>query len=501
MKKLWTRSLTLAVVLVTGSAFAQGMHHGGGMHDLWPDSLTTIEVTGTVMIDSTVFHGMYYLDENDDGAADYHLSFGPWWYRPESGATRPAAGQTITIVGAVQDDMLPPALIVFEVDGLAWREPVAYGSHGWNGDAFWDNQGDTLTVTGIVMLDTIYFYDHYFLDTNNDSIPEYKLGFGPPWYEPESGATRPQNGESVTVFGRTRDMFGLGMLSVYAIDGLEWRPLDQPAPWAGVWMHVGHSDSVFAYCVNDSANWVSFPPGHMGGGMGGMMWPDSSFIQFWEIHPDSLPGNHDGEHFQGFYFNMHDPQGMGMMDGRFGGHGGMMRFQREQEFRFHYYDEELASLGLSEDGITMKYWDDDAQQWQAASGVTVDTQANTVTFSTTDLSNYYALSAPSVITGIDDPGDSVVPSQFVLEQNYPNPFNPSTTIQFELPAAAQVQLVVYNLLGQRIAVLVDEARPAGRYSVQWNGRDDAGRAVSSGIYLFRFEAGEQVNVRRMTLLK
>ena len=120
--------------------------------------MQTIDVSGTVIIDSSLFHLRYYLDENGDGAAEYHLSFGPWWYEPESGATRPEGGETVTITGAVQDHAAPPALIVFEINGLTWREPVQYGGHGWNGGHFWDNGGDTLTVTGMAMVDTSYFY-------------------------------------------------------------------------------------------------------------------------------------------------------------------------------------------------------------------------------------------------------------------------------------------------------------------------------------------------------
>ncbi|MFQ5709596.1 MAG: FlgD immunoglobulin-like domain containing protein, partial [bacterium] len=501
MQKFWTKILLLAVLLMTSVVFAQSPHHDGGMHHLWPDSLTTTEVTGTVTIDSTFFHLVYFLDEDGDGNADYRLSFGPWWYEPESGATRPSTGQTVTIVGVIQDQGTPPNLIVFEINGLTWRQAVAYGMHGWNGDPFWNDLSDTLTITGRVMVDTTYFYDYYFLDTNTDSIPEYKLGFGPPWYEPESGATRPEDGETVTIFGAVQEMPGVDMLSVYAINSLQWRPFGQPAPWAGIWMHRGHSDTVFVYCVTDSANWVGFPPGHMGGGMGGMMWPESSFVQFWEIHPDSLPGNHDDENFRGFYLNVHDPSGADMMDGRFGGPHGMMHFQKEHEFRFHYDDEDLLANGLSEAGIMIKYWDDDAQQWRAISETTVDLQANIVTFSTGDLSNYYALAAPTAITGIGDASDGAIPSEFVLRQNYPNPFNPSTTIHFELPRQADVQLVVYNLIGQQIAVLVNEERAAGVYTVQWHGQDDAGRAVSSGIYLVALKTGSQLKIRRMTLLK
>lgn len=494
----WMTVFISLILLVTNSTFAQGQHHGP--HDgLWPDSMQTIDVSGTVIIDSSLFHLRYYLDENGDGAAEYHLSFGPWWYEPESGATRPEGGETVTITGAVQDHAAPPALIVFEINGLTWREPVQYGGHGWNGGHFWDNGGDTLTVTGMAMVDTSYFYEHYFLDVDNDSIPEYKLGFGPPWYEPENGATRPLDGKTVTVFGRLNEMMGINMLSVYEINGLEWRPLDQPAPWAGMWMHRNHSDTTYAYCVSDSAHRIGFPPGHTG--HGGMMWPDSMFVQFWEIHPDSLPGNHDREHFRGFYLNVHNPGGMGMMNGQFGGHHGMMHFQKEHVFRFHYDDEMLAAAGLSEGEITVKYWDGDGQQWVEVVDVNADTDENTVMFTSNELSNYYTLAAPALITGIDESTVGVIPGEFVLHQNYPNPFNPSTNIRFELPQQTEVHLSIYNLLGQRIAVLVDESKSAGVYTVQWDGRNNIGKAVASGIYLMRLEAGSEVKIKRMVLLK
>ena len=500
MKTFWTTILISLFLLIANSAFTQGHHHNGPHHDLWPDSLETITVTGSAIVDSSFFHPMYYLDENGDGAPEYHLAFGPWWYEPGSGATRPIDGETVTITGALQDHISPPTLIVFEINGLTWREPVQYGGHGWNGGHFWDDEGDALTVTGVAMIDTSYFYEHYFLDVDSDSIPEYKLGFGPPWYEPESGATRPADGETVTIFGRLHEMMGIDMLSVYEINGLEWRPLDQPAPWAGMWMHRDHSDTTYAHCVNDSAHRIGFPPGHTGHG-GGMMWPDSMFVQFWEIHPDSLPGGHNQEHFRGFYLNMHDPQGIGMMNGQFGGHHGMMHFQKEHVFRFHYDDEMLAAAGLSEAGMMVKYWNSDAQQWLEAAGIAIDTEGNTVTFSSGELSNYYTLSAPAVVTGVEDSPAGIVPGEFILHQNYPNPFNPSTNIHFDLPQQAQVQLSIYNLLGQRIAVLIDENKPAGVYTVQWDGRNGAGKAVASGIYLMKLEAGQQVKVKRMLLLK
>jgi hypothetical protein len=85
--------------------------------------------------------------------------------------------------------------------------------------------------------------------------------------------------------------------------------------------------------------------------------------------------------------------------------------------------------------------------------------------------------------------------------NYPNPFNPNTTIAYQLPNAGEVSLVIYNTMGQQVRNLVQGYRSAGVYQVEWNGRDDDGRAVSSGLYLHRFVSAGWVETQRMTLLK
>ncbi len=90
----------------------------------------------------------------------------------------------------------------------------------------------------------------------------------------------------------------------------------------------------------------------------------------------------------------------------------------------------------------------------------------------------------------------VIPASFVLHQNYPNPFNPYTDINFELPSAADVRLEIFNISGQRVAVLVDEYLNAGSYTFRWNGNNEA-----SGVYLYRLTANEFSETRKMTLLK
>ncbi len=93
------------------------------------------------------------------------------------------------------------------------------------------------------------------------------------------------------------------------------------------------------------------------------------------------------------------------------------------------------------------------------------------------------------------------PQSFELNQNYPNPFNPSTNIRFELPKAALVTLSVYNSLGQEVRRLVNGQKPAGYHNIVWNGRDQQGKSVPSGIYHYRIQAGDFVATKKMVLAK
>ena len=97
-------------------------------------------------------------------------------------------------------------------------------------------------------------------------------------------------------------------------------------------------------------------------------------------------------------------------------------------------------------------------------------------------------------------GGPALPQGFALGQNYPNPFNPSTIIPYQLPSATYVRLEVFNLLGQRIATLVDAERAAGAHTAQWDGTDAAGRAVGAGVYIYRLLIDGQAASRRMVLI-
>jgi outer membrane protein assembly factor BamB len=94
-----------------------------------------------------------------------------------------------------------------------------------------------------------------------------------------------------------------------------------------------------------------------------------------------------------------------------------------------------------------------------------------------------------------------LPAEFNLSQNYPNPFNPSTTINFSLPQKQMVKLIVYDILGKEVKTLVNGEKDAGSYNVQWNGTNNNGVNVSTGIYIYRITAGSFIQEKKMILMK
>ncbi len=109
-------------------------------------------------------------------------------------------------------------------------------------------------------------------------------------------------------------------------------------------------------------------------------------------------------------------------------------------------------------------------------------------------SEYSSESAVTTITRINDKG--ALPEKFALSQNYPNPFNPLTVINFDLPGESILALKVYNLLGQEVAVVINKRMPAGYHSLNFNAAH-----LTSGIYIYRLEAGGMIFIKKMILMK
>ena len=97
---------------------------------------------------------------------------------------------------------------------------------------------------------------------------------------------------------------------------------------------------------------------------------------------------------------------------------------------------------------------------------------------------------------VDDSSKVGKPNDYDLSQNHPNPFNSKTGIKFTIPQRTYVSLIIYNLLGNEIDILVNEEKAAGIYNINWDAKD-----LPSGIYLYRIEAGEFQEVKKMILMK
>jgi len=116
---------------------------------------------------------------------------------------------------------------------------------------------------------------------------------------------------------------------------------------------------------------------------------------------------------------------------------------------------------------------------------------------TSEFSDAFAISGTVSVEELSD----ILPRSFVLEQNFPNPFNPNSVIRYQLSAARDVELTIYNLKGQKIRTLVNTKKETGLHSVSWNGKDNAGNVVASGVYIYRMTAGEFVDAKKLTLLR
>ena len=120
------------------------------------------------------------------------------------------------------------------------------------------------------------------------------------------------------------------------------------------------------------------------------------------------------------------------------------------------------------------------------------------------LSNYgeplFVLYNPSNELNINESMQNIV-TEYNIHQNYPNPFNPTTSVRYDLPEDAMVNITIYDMMGRIVKTLVNGSQTAGYKSIQWNATNDKNRPVSAGLYLYTIQAGEFKQTKKMVLLK
>ena len=512
MKRALNLIMLLMLSTVFTTVFAQGGH--GGHYN--PDSLEVVTVNGSAIVDTTNgMHLMYYLDVNNDGIPEYILNFGPWWYQPDSStATRPNDGDLITITGGLADSTMMNnigMIIVYEINGEFWRDPydpfwnhMGY-SHGGNhmmdscyvsGFGYMHGTPQTISFSGLAIVDTTFIMEHYYVDEDSDGVPDYFLNFGPPWYEPTSGATRPENGDQVNIVGGLLNNGNYPMVIVYEINGLLWRDsISVGHQFGGGWMHRNMNTPEQFHTPFDDMDQVTMQPGWWNGGgghHGGMH--DSLFCQLLEVFPGDMNTLGSENAFAGYEFDFFSP---GMMGGGMNNGmdcGGHMNFSSSADFKFHYTEGQLLNANIIESTIMIKYWDSDTNQWTEVQGAAVNTADNTITFNQSQVANFFILTGDSP-TSVQSESNTV-PDQFDLKQNYPNPFNPSTVIGFSLPQKAAVKLTVFNILGKKVAELANGNYEAGNYSIKFDAQ-----GLSSGVYFYQLKTDDFYKVKKMQLIR
>ncbi|MBN2365288.1 MAG: T9SS C-terminal target domain-containing protein, partial [Calditrichaeota bacterium] len=327
--------------------------------------------------------------------------------------------------------------------------------------------------------------------------PDYFLNFGPPWYEPSSGATRPENGDAIDIVGGLFQPDSLmPMIVVYEINGLTWRDSTiLGLHLGGGWIKRHMTQAKYVHTPWDSSCGFRIQAGWHPGGLPGMMLPDSIFCHMQQLFPQNMPQFQNQHIFAGFEVGMFGPNGFNLLMGHMIGQNALM-FNNQVQYRFHYNDVQLQGFNIDENTIQLKSWDNSSGSWIVETDAQLNTADNTVTLTSQEIDRYYILTGDEVVVNLDNE-ETLLADGFMLEQNYPNPFNPSTTINFTLSETGQVELILYNVLGQKIMVLMQDASmPAGSHQFVF----EAG-TLPSGIYFYELKVDGVSKVRRMNLLR
>jgi hypothetical protein len=479
-------------------------------------SYEPISVKGKIIIDS-IARGdkKYYLDIDNNNTKDYLLSFGPIWYTPASGAKRPVSGQLVSIDGDLFKDITPPLIVVLKIDGLVWRDsigarfvhnPLDHDSIPDVRDSMHDNRDhmgnkfgwcvkDSLinvTLSGVLKVDSVSkFHKVYSLDVNTDGKQEYYLMFGPVWYVPKSGAERPVNGQNISITGGMLQRFGLTdsikFVVVYTLNGLQWIDSIGRYPWPGYMIHRGPANATKVSSIYNSNTCVNYGSNSFGMGHMNMNFPEV-YSSIMEIDPVYLPMSTDGNIVAAYSVNV--------MDDNLGGL--YMAFDKGISINLNYNNQDLAVAGTENKNLRLKLLLNGYLSTEVKNAK-FNYSNNSVSFSNSVPNGIYVIEAD--VKSVTAVASESIPKSYSLKQNYPNPFNPSTNISFSIPQKSAVRLKIYSILGNEVRDLLNSNFESGTYSIAWDGKDNVGNKVSSGIYLYKMESDFGIVTRKMNLLK
>jgi hypothetical protein len=327
------------------------------------------------------------------------------------------------------------------------------------------NQGDTLTVvhlrgTAIVLpVDANHPFGQYLLDVNSDGTADYRLLFGPPWYHPAGGVARPSNGSEISI---DAGLFSYGnpdslmppMVLVYRLNNLFWR---EPAGDNGGFLSGQRFETHPCESTDTTGNIAQrlLPRKDMSGFLTRLMCGE------W-LNPPGIELMASRREYGRFNLNL----GARWTRPLFPGHP----------------NNDLSIVG----GLSSSDIESYGDQWVVVyevDGIFVREPGDT-----TELNQHIIDSA------IEPPTASV--TSYLTVSTYPNPFNPVVNIRYDLPAAGEVRMSVFDLTGREVANLASGKAAAGSHTVAWDGSNAA-----SGIYLYRVTSAGQTRAGRLMLLK
>jgi len=312
-----------------------------------------------------------------------------------------------------------------------------------------DNELTPIDLQGAAIVvgpDTQHPVAQYLLNTDNQPDAEYILSFGPPWYDPDNGTHRPNNGDRITIHG---GLFSYGqppMVVVYQIDGHFWRDPDRGG-------HGGYGGDHGSGCDPDSVTRIELEGRSIvtpGPGWHG------------EEHNYALDVNHDQrpDYLLDFGAADYDP-----------GNGAHRPLDTESDSivggRIFCPGDPLPIVIVYE--INGHFW----RQPGDTTGM-----------------------GPMIPDAAGEPVAIGAPASYLTTHNYPNPFNPTTTISYSIPIAGDVRISVYDITGREVTKLVESFQQAGSYAVAWDGSSSA-----SGIYFYRVTVNGLSFSNRMVLMK
>ncbi len=332
------------------------------------------------------------------------------------------------------------------------------------------------------------------MDVDNDTIPDYQLNFGPPWYDGSDEIDRPSAFESVKIGGYLFEKKELDLLFVIELNDNIW--VDTSAccgQFGGAWIYKKMNQHRHIHVMHDSASGFKISNGWFVENKGDKNTPDSVFCQILELFPENAPYANQERILAAYEIGLFKPNHQNML--AIGDSiGDQIGFTHQIRYTFRYQDQKIKNSNIQENNLAVKTWNFQTGQWEIIEDANFEYDKNVVSFDLNAIPGLIIISE-EIATKIAD-NNYNNPNTFTLMQNYPNPFNSGTKIEFNLTERSMTELSIYNVLGEKVSTILNREMSQGLHSITIELND-----LSSGIYYYMLKTENGQAMRKMILLK